>query len=133
MTDPIGSEPLRHPLGRRRFMAAIAGGLIAGPLAAEGQQAGKVWRIGVLSTADGPEWEAFRQGLRTLGYVEGQNMFIEYRWHAGKCENLPALASDLVKLKVDVIVTAGPQPRLAARAATAAIPIVFVTVFGSPE
>src|SRR5215470_18725715 len=76
-----------------------------------------------------PGREAFRQGLRAFGYVEGQNMFIEYRWHAGKFENLPALASDLVKLNVDVIVAAGPQPTLAARAATAAIPIVFVSVY----
>src|SRR5215813_8997084 len=120
-----------HLWARRRFMAALAGGFLAAPLAAEAQQRGKVWRIGVLSTADGPEWEAFRQGLRALGYAEGQNMFIEYRWHAGKFENLPALASDLVKLNVDVIVAAGPQPTRAARAATAAIPIVFVTV-GDP-
>jgi len=116
---------------RRAFLGAVTGSLLAAPLAAEAQQRGKVWRIGVLSTADGPEWEAFRQALRALGYVEGQNMFIEYRWHAGKFENLPALAADLVKLNVDVIVTAGPQPTRAARAATASIPIVFVTV-GDP-
>src|SRR5215813_14614174 len=120
-------------IDRRTFLAGTGAVLLAAPLAAEAQQRGKVWRVGVLSTADGPEWEAFRQGLHALGYVEGQNMFIEYRWHAGKFENLPALASDLVKLNVDVIVTAGLQPTRAARAATAAIPIVFVTVFGSPE
>src|SRR5262249_20816507 len=75
-------------IARRAFVASLTGGLLAAPLAAQAQQRGKLWRIGVLSTADGPEWEAFRQGLRALGYVEGQNVFIEYRWHAGKFENL---------------------------------------------
>ena len=101
-------------MDRRAFLGTLTGGLLAAPLAAEAQQRGKVWRIGVLSTADGPDWEAFRQGLRALGYVEGRNMFIEYRWHAGKYENLPALAADLVKLNVDVIVPAAPLPTRAA-------------------
>ena len=74
MTDPIGSEPFRHPLGRRRFMAALASGLLAAPLAAQAQQAGKVYRIGVLLASDSPTLnvEAFRQELRKLGYVEGR-------------------------------------------------------------
>jgi len=99
---------------RRAFITGAGAVLLAAPLAVEAQQRGKVWRIGVLSTADGPDWEAFRQGLRALGYVEGRNMFIEYRWHAGKYENLPALAADLVKLNVDVIVPAAPLPTRAA-------------------
>ena len=99
---------------RRAFITGAGAVLLAAPLAVEAQQRGKVWRIGVLSTADGPHWEAFRQGLRALGYVEGRNMFIEYRWHAGKYENLPALAADLVKLNVDVIVPAAPLPTRAA-------------------
>jgi putative ABC transport system substrate-binding protein len=118
-------------MDRRTFLAGTGAGLVAAPLAAEAQQAGKVYRIGVLSTADGPEWEAFRQGLRALGYIEGRNIFIEYRWHAGKFDQLPALAAELVDLKVALIVTAGPQPTRAAKAATATIPIVFVSV-GDP-
>jgi len=121
----------RHPVERRTFMVMIAGTFLAGPLVAEAQQAGKVWRIGVLSTADGPEWEAFRQGLRTLGYIEGRNILIDYRWHAGKFNDLPALAAELVDLKVALVVTAGPQPTRAVKAATATIPIVFVSV-GDP-
>jgi putative ABC transport system substrate-binding protein len=69
-------------MDRRTFLGTLTGSLLAAPRAAEAQPAGKVWRIGVLSTADGLEWEAFRQGLRTLGYVEGRNLVIEYRWHA---------------------------------------------------
>jgi len=121
----------RHPVERRTFMVMIAGTFLAGPLVAEAQQAGKVWRIGVLSTADGPEWEAFRQGLRTLGYIEGRNILIDYRWHAGKFNDLPALAAELVDLKVALVVTAGPQPTRGVKAATATIPIVFVSV-GDP-
>jgi putative ABC transport system substrate-binding protein len=119
-------------IDRRTFLAGTGAVLLAAPLAAEAQQGAKVWRIGVLSTADGPEWEAFRQGLRTLGYIEGRNIFIDYRWHAGNFDHLPALAAaELVDLKVALVVTAGPQPTRAAKAATATIPIVFVSV-GDP-
>ena len=106
----------------------MLGAVLAAPLVAEAQSGAKPRRIGVLSTADGPEWEAFRQGLRTLGYTEGRNIFIEYRWHAGKFDSLPALAAELVSLKVDLIVATGPQATRAAKAATATIPIVFMTV-----
>jgi len=115
-------------MDRRRFLLTSLVGAVAGPLVARAQQ-GKVWRVGILSTADGPEWDAFRQGLRTLGYSEGRNISFEYRWHAAKFDRLPTLAAELVKLNVDVILTAGPQPTLAAKAATATIPIVFVTVY----
>jgi putative ABC transport system substrate-binding protein len=113
---------------RRTFMAMLTGGLVAAPLAAEAQQAAKVARIGYLtgSLAAGPHLpEAFRQGLRDLGYVEGRNLVIEYRDAEGKFERLPALAAELVALKVDVIMAGGtPQP-LAAKQATRTIPIVF--------
>jgi putative ABC transport system substrate-binding protein len=104
----------------------------AAPLAAEAQQAAKVARIGYLSTnlAANPHiQEAFRQGLRDLGYVEGRNVVIEYRDAEGKPERLPALAAELVALKVDVIVAAaGNHLALAAKQATRTLPIVFAAV-----
>jgi putative tryptophan/tyrosine transport system substrate-binding protein len=117
---------------RRRFMEVIAGGLLAAPLTAEAQQAAKVARIGLLTTnlSTGPHLrDAFRQGLRDLGYVEGRNVVIEYRDAEGKFERLPALAAELVALKVDVIfVGGGTRAALAAMQATKTIPIVFAGV-----
>src|SRR5262247_4577855 len=98
--------------------------LLAAPLAAEAQQAGKVWRIGVLLASDSPNVEAFRQELRKLGYVEGRNILIEYRWHEGKVDRLPALADELVNLKPDLILVARVQPTLALKAATTTVRIV---------
>jgi putative ABC transport system substrate-binding protein len=102
-------------------------GLLAAPLAAEGQPAGKGYRVGYMSLAPGlsPRSEAFRQGLRDLGYVEGQNITIEYRWAQGKPTRLRDLAAELVRLKVDVIVTGGPTATRAAKEATNTIPIVM--------
>src|SRR5215471_6408052 len=135
MTDPIGSEPLRYPLGRRRFMAAIVGGLLAAPLDAEAQQAGKVYRIGYLSggsaVAARSSLEQFRSGLRELGYVEGQNIIIEYRWAEGQQNRLPQLATDLVRIAPDLIVAVTALSAMAARNATASIPIVMVNA-GDP-
>ncbi len=121
---------------RRTFLVMIAGGLLTAPLAAEAQQtAGKIPRIGFLgnSTAAleanlvGP----FREGLRDLGYVEGRNILIEYRWAEGQYERFPALIAELIVLKVDVIVTAGTPAALAVRKATTSIPIVMAAV-GDP-
>ena len=115
-------------MDRRAFLSTMAGGLLAVPLAAEGQQTRKVPRIGVLggqSPEISPPILALRQGLSELGYVEGQNIAIEWRWAQGKNERYPDLAAELVKLKVDIIVaptTAGAQ---AAQRATKTIPIVM--------
>jgi len=113
-------------MDRRAFLSTLAGGLLAAPLAAEAQEAGKVARIGVLNSGSPPApfVESFKQGLRELGYVEGRNISIEYRWGEGRDERLPGLAADLVRLKVDVIV-ASSQAALAAKQATTAIPIVM--------
>jgi putative ABC transport system substrate-binding protein len=119
---------------RRKFMAAMAGGFLAAPLAAEAQQAAKVPRIGflLLNPAANPHLlEAFRQGLRDLAYVEGRNLVIEYRDAEGKPERLPALAAELVALKVDVIVAGGQPHAMAAKQATKTIPIIFASV-GDP-
>ena len=105
----------------------LLGGLFS-PVAAEAQQAAKVARIGYLSAdlAASPHLpEAFRQGLRDLGYVQGRNVVIEFRDAEGKSERLPALAAELVALKVDVIVTVATRHALAAKQATKTIPIVF--------
>jgi putative ABC transport system substrate-binding protein len=113
---------------RRAFIAVLAGGLLAAPRVPEAQQAAKVARIGYLAAnlAANPHLqEAFRQGLRDLGYVEGRNVVIEYRFAEGKFERFPALAAELVALKVDVIVAPGTPAALAAKQATRTLPIVF--------
>ena len=103
--------------------------LLTMPLAVEAQPAGKVWRIGVLFGIAGPESPRaapFREGLRELGYVEGQNIAFEWRLSGGQAERFPDLAAELVRLKVDVIV-AGDNPAIAAaQRATSTIPIVMV-------
>ncbi len=125
-------NPTRLPQMRRRtFMAMIAGGILAAPLAVEAQQSGKLFRIGVLGNVPltDPEgarvWGAFIQGLRELGYVEGRNITIEFRSSDGKYERLPELAAELVRLKVDVIVAPAGQNVVAAQRATRTIPIVM--------
>src|SRR5438552_915761 len=96
---------------------------------AEAQQPAKVPRIGYLSSvspsAGSSRIEAFRQGLRELGYVEGKNLVIEWRFAEGKLDRLPALAAELVRLKVDIIVSASPPVTRAAKDATVTIPIVM--------
>src|SRR5262245_40750700 len=95
----------------------------------EAQQSQKIPRIGLLiggsASANASRIEAFRRGLRELGYIEGQNVAIEYRYADGKVDQLPGLAAELVGLKVDVIVTSGPQATRPAQKATAVIPIVM--------
>ena len=115
-------------MDRRAFIVGTAA-VLATPLDAEAQAPAKVPRIGFLSArppTDNPYFiESFRQGLRELGYVEGQNIAIEYRFAEGRPELLPALTAELVRLKVDVIVTGGPPAPEAAKQATGTIPIVF--------
>jgi putative ABC transport system substrate-binding protein len=114
------------------FILPLALAALAGPLAAAAQQSpGKIARIGLLGDVPSFLDEAFRQGLRELGYVDGQNIAIEHRAPDWKYERLPALAAELVRLKVDVIVAASPPATEAARQATRTIPIVF-TVVGDP-
>jgi ABC-type uncharacterized transport system substrate-binding protein len=117
-------------MDRRVFITAVAGGLLAvARHAAEAQPAGKVYRIGMLertSTAtNAANLGAFRQGLRELGYVEGKNLVIEYRSADGRDERFAALAAELVGLNVDLILTRGTPAALAAKGATATIPVVI--------
>jgi putative ABC transport system substrate-binding protein len=115
-------------MDRRRFVGSVAGTLLALPFAARAQQKAMPV-IGVLSTASSPGptpfMAAFRQGLSEAGYVEGQNLAIEYRWAEGHYDRLPALAADLVGRKVDLIMASSPPSALSAKGATSTIPIVF--------
>jgi ABC-type uncharacterized transport system substrate-binding protein len=115
---------------RRSFIGAVGGGLFLAPLAAGAQQAGKVYRIGYVRAETPPavDIEAFRQGLREHGYVEGTNVVIEYRWADGNEEKLRSLVADLLSLKVDLIVTSAPAATRVAKAATTTVPIVMVLV-----
>ena len=117
------------------LISTLALGLLAGPLTTEAQQPNKLPRVGFLSTnsrsSDSARVEAFRQGLNELGYAEGQNIVIEYRYADRKRDRLPQMAAELVRLKVDVIVTTGTPPTRAAQRATKTIPIVM-TIVGSP-
>ena len=122
-------------MDRREFIGTIACGLLAAPLAAEAQPAGKVYRIGFLGNSTealeanlvGP----FREGLRERGYVEGRDLTIEYRWAEGAYERFPALIAELIALKLDIIVTAGTLAALAVKRTTTTIPLVMVAV-GDP-
>ena len=117
---------------RRRLVLAVMAGALAAPLASFAQQPAKIARIGFLHPASpagdwGIRLQAFRDGLRELGYVEGKNLQLEVRWGEGKLERLPALAAELVQAKVDVIVAATSPAVVAARQATRTIPIVMPT------
>jgi putative ABC transport system substrate-binding protein len=120
---------------RRKLLVALGAGGLAAPLISFAQQKGKVWRIGFLGAASASgisrRMDAFRAGLRDLGYVEGKNLVIEYRWAEEKYDRLPELAAELVRLKVEVIVTPGNPGIIAAKNATTTIPIVMA-VSGDP-
>jgi len=116
-------------MSKKLFSFALCATLFALSFPAEAQEAGKVYRIGYLTTRHGRGWrpypDAFRQGLRELGYIEGQNIVIEWRFAKGERKRLPGLADELVKLKVDCILAATPASTRAAKNATHTIPIVM--------
>jgi ABC-type uncharacterized transport system substrate-binding protein len=116
---------------RREFITLLGGAAAAWPLAARAQQPGKLPTIGFLGATPSIESQrvaAFVQRLRELAWTDGRNLAIEYRWAEGRNERYAAIAAEFVRLKVDVIVTSGTPPVLAAKQATAVIPIVFAAV-----
>jgi putative ABC transport system substrate-binding protein len=124
-------------MNRRAFIVTGAG-LLAAPLVGETQQpAGKVWRLGFLGVATATLYErqieGLRLGLREHGYVEGKNVTIEFRWAEGRYDRLPALAAEIVRLNVDVIITHGTLSTLACKQATSTIPIVMAIVANPVE
>ena len=123
-------------MDRRTFIRRVATGLLAASFAARAQHGGKVYRIGMLETVPAAQnaanLDALRKGLRDLGYVEGRNLVIEYRSADGRAERFPDLASELIRLKVDLIVTRGTPAAKAAKNATETIPVVMATM-GDPR
>ena len=122
-------------MDRRAFLGTLAGALFAAPLAARAQQAGKVHRIGYLSSGSATTaphlLEVFREGLRELGWVEGQNIVIDYRFEESRSDRLPNLTAELVRLKVDIIVAGSTPATVATKNASGTIPIVMIGV-GDP-
>jgi putative ABC transport system substrate-binding protein len=127
--DP-SPAPTSNRTRRRELLLLLAGAAIARPLAVRAQQKAMPvigFLIGTSAVPFAPFLAAFRQGLSESGYVEGQNVAIEYRWAEGRYDRLPALAADLVGRKVEMIATGGHPPTRAAKSATSTIPIVFLT------
>ena len=121
-------------IDRRTFINTVVGGLVVAPFGAQAQQAQRVPRIGILTLSVAPSmaaFDGFRQGLREHGYVEGQNIVLELRFAQGKPEMLRALAVELVRMQVDIIVTESNLAAQAAKDASATIPIVMA-VTGDP-
>ena len=124
---------------RRQFITLVGAAAAAAPwlrpFAASAQRTAKTWRIGVLETVSAPmnasNFDAFRRGLRELGYIEGQSYLVEYRSADGQAERFPDLAAELVGLPVDLILTRGTPAARAAKAATAKIPVVMAAI-GEP-
>jgi ABC-type uncharacterized transport system substrate-binding protein len=120
-------------LGIVGIIVTLALGLLSAPLTADAQTPAKIPRIGIIGDwpEDSPNWGVFRQGLRELGYVEGQNIAIEWRFTGGKLDRLADTATELVHLKMDIIVAIGTPATRAAVQATTTIPIIMVSV-GDP-
>jgi hypothetical protein len=108
---------------RREFIALLGGAAATWPLSLRAQQAARIPRIGIID--DAPMWHAFRQALRGLGYVEGQNVAYEYRYGEGAPDRLAQVAAELVRRPVDVIATVGTPPTHAAKEATTTIPTLW--------
>src|SRR6516164_3115020 len=122
MNDPQPEGHLASYIERRKFLATLVGSAAAWPLAARAQQAGKVPTIGFLGTTTASAWgpwtAAFVQRLRELGWIEGRNLAIEYRWAEGRTERYAEIAAEFIRLKVDLIVAPTTPGAIAAKQAT---------------
>jgi putative tryptophan/tyrosine transport system substrate-binding protein len=114
---------------RRKFITLLGGAAAAWPLVARAQQGAKIPRIGIID--DAPMWQTFRQALRELGYIEGQNIAYEYRYSEGAPDRLATIVGELIRRPVDLIATFGTAPTQAAKVATTTLPIVMIGV-GDP-
>jgi putative tryptophan/tyrosine transport system substrate-binding protein len=112
---------------RREFITFVASAAVAGPITARAQQPGKVPRIGYLAAGSPPANPAFWQGMRDLGYIEGENILVEYRWAQGKPERLPDLAAELMGLKPEAVFAFGTQATFATKGVGATTPVIFHT------
>src|SRR5215813_4635066 len=123
-------------MDRRVFIGGMAVSLLAAPFAVHSQQAGKVYRIGILesipASQNAANLNALRKGLQKLGYVEGKNLIIDYRSVDGRAERFPDLASELVRLNVDLLLARGTPATIAAKNAAGTIPVVMATM-GDPS
>src|SRR5437899_1234447 len=127
--DRFHSAETTAGVDRREFITLLGGTAVAWPLASRAQELGKVARIGFLGAASASGYarqvEGFRLGLRDLGYIEGTNIVIDYRWAKGKYERLPELAADLIRSDADVIVTHGTPGSLAASGRPQRFPLLW--------
>src|ERR1700754_1606479 len=126
----IGCDPraAEAPVRRREVITLLGGAAALWPLAARTQQPAKMTRVGVLASQLLPPIQRFANRLQQLGYIDGQNLHIEYRFTEGHDDRYPAMAAELVALPVDLIVTSGTPAALAAKRATSTIPIVMGTI-----
>jgi len=112
-------------IGRRTFVYGLGAGILTAPLAVDAQQAGKVWRIGLISVAYLKIEDVFFEHLRELGYVEGRNLLVERRYSEGRAERFPGFAAELIRLNVDLLIVTTTPAALAVKSATRTIPVVL--------
>ncbi len=120
------------PLQRREFITLLAGAA-AWPIAARGQQAGKIWRMGFIARGHEPFYDALFEGLRQLGYAEGRNLIVERRYAGDRTERFQEIAAEVVRLKVDIIIVVTTPAALAVKGATTTIPVVFPNAINPVE
>src|SRR6266436_4100153 len=113
-----------EPMRRRDFIKVVSAGILAWPLAARGQQSGKTWRLGFIAHRYESFYEGLFEGLRELGYVEGQNLIVERRYAEGHAERFQDFAAEMVRLKADIVIVVTTPAALAVKNATTTIPIV---------
>jgi putative ABC transport system substrate-binding protein len=111
-------------IDRRTFIGMLAGGLVTS-FTAPAQQPNKFYRIGILGNTESPSWESFRRGLQELGYVDGRNVTMEWRWAKGRTDQFPSFVAELIQMKVDIIIVSSTQAALAAKQGTSTIPILI--------